>query len=205
MMDRSVSGISRCIRLAREGKAEALDDLLASYRNYLRLLAATSLDPDVRSKADASDVVQETLLKAHLSFPDFRGTTEGEWITWIRQILVHNLADLHRRFSLKGRKVSRERSLEAAMDRSSLILRNLVAAAGPSPSQEAERREMSVILADTLAELEPEDREVVILRNLQELDWNEIAKRTGRSPDAARMLWTRALQRVGGLLKERLR
>ncbi|MFI5403211.1 MAG: sigma-70 family RNA polymerase sigma factor [Planctomycetota bacterium] len=204
-MDRSASGISQAIRLAREGKSEALDDLLASYRNYLRLLAATSLDPEVRSKADASDVVQETLLKAHQGFRDFRGTTEREWITWVRQILLNNLADLHRRFSLKGRKVSRERSLEASMDRSSLMLRNLVAASGPSPSQEAEQREMSVVLADTLAELEPEDREVVILRNLQELDWNEIARRTGRSADAARMLWTRALQRVGGLLKERMR
>jgi RNA polymerase sigma-70 factor (ECF subfamily) len=204
-MDRSASGIAHCIRQAREGRADALDDLLASYRNYLRLLAATSLDPDVRSKADASDVVQETLLKAHQNFPKFRGTTEQEWLTWVRQILLNNLADLHRRFSLKGRKVSRERSLEASMDRSSLMLRNLVAASGPSPSQGAEQREMSVVLADTLAELEPEDREVVILRNIQELDWNEIAKRTGRSPDAARMLWTRALQRVGGLLKERMR
>ena len=90
------------------------------------------------------------------------------------------------------------------MDRSSLMLKNLVAAPGPSPSEGAEQRELSVMLADALAELEPEDREVVILRNLQELDWNEIAARTGRSPDAARMLWTRALQRVGGLLKERM-
>ncbi len=203
-MDRSASGIARCIRLAREGKADALGDLLASYRNYLRLLAATCIDGDVRGKADASDVVQETLLKAHQNFGKFRGTTEQEWITWVRQILVNNLADLHRRFSLKGRKISRERSLETAMDRSSLMLRNLVPARGPSPSQEAQQRELSVVLADALAELEPEDREVVVLRNLQELDWNEIAARTGRSPDAARMLWTRALQRVGGLLKGRM-
>jgi len=203
-MDGPASGIAQCIRLAREGQAEALEKLLASYRNYLRLLAATSLDPEVRGKADASDVVQETLLKAHQNFPKFRGTTEQEWMTWVRQILINNLADLHRRFSLKGRKVSRERSLEASMDRSSLMLRNLVAGSDPSPSQGAEQRELSVLLADTLAELEPEDREVVILRNLQELDWNEISRRTGRSPDAARMLWTRALQRVGGLLRERM-
>jgi len=204
VMDRSAAGIARCIRLAREGKTDALGDLLAAYRNYLRLLAATCIDGDVRGKADASDVVQDTLLKAHRNFHQFRGTTEQQWVTWVRQILVNNLADLHRRFSLEGRKVSRERSLEAAMDRSSLMLRNLVPARGDSPSQEAERRELGVILADALAELEPEDREVVVLRNLQELDWNEISRRTGRSPDAARMLWTRALQRVGGLLKGRM-
>src|SRR5512134_127847 len=159
-MDRSASGIARCIRLAREGEADALGHLLAAYRNYLRLLATTSLEPEVRGKADASDIVQETLLKAHQNFPKFRGTTEQEWITWVRQILVNNIADLHRRFSLKGRRVSRERSLEAAMDRSSLMLRRLVAAPDPSPSEGAEQRELSVMLADTLAELEPEDREV---------------------------------------------
>ncbi len=203
-MDRSAAGVARCIRLAREGESDALSELLASYRNYLRLLAATCIDGAVRGKADASDVVQETLMKAHQNFAKFRGTTELEWISWVRQILVNNLADLHRRFSLQGRKISRERSLDAALERSSLMLRNLLPAHGPSPSQELQQRELSVILADALAELEPEDREVVILRNLQELDWNEISRRTGRSPDAARMLWTRALQRVGGLLAGRM-
>jgi RNA polymerase sigma-70 factor (ECF subfamily) len=203
-MDRSASGIARCIRLAREGRDEALGDLLESYRNYLRLMAATCLDRDVRAKADASDVVQETLLQAHRSFGRFRGTTEREWVKWIRQILVNKIAELQRRFSLKCRRVSRERSLEAAMERSSLMLRNLVPARDNSPSQEAQRRERSVILADALAELDPEEREVVVLRNLRELDWNEIAARTGRSPDAARMLWTRALQRITPLLRERM-
>lgn len=203
-MDRSASGIARCIRLAREGEAESLGELLGSYRNYLRLLAATCLDAGLRGKADPSDVVQDTLLKAYQGFHQFRGTTEHELVAWVRQILVRNLADLHRKFSLQGRRVSRERSLESAMDRSSLMLRNLVPSHGPSPSQGAQQQELGVILADALAELEPEDREVVVLRNLQELDWNDIAKRTGRSPDAARMLWTRALQRVGGLLRGRM-
>lgn len=202
-MDGSASGVARCIGLAREGRAGALDELLGAYRNYLRILAATCLDRDLRGKADASDVVQETLLKAHQCFHQFRGTTELEWVTWVRQILVHNLADLHRRFSLAGRRVSRERSLEAAMDQSSRMLRNLLPAAGPSPSDGAQRHELGRILADALAELEPEDREVVVLRNLQELGWNEIGARMKRSPDAARMLWTRALRRVGALVRER--
>jgi len=204
MMDRSASGIARSIRLAREGRDEALSELLEAYRNYLRLMAATCLSPEVRAKADASDVVQETLLRAHQNFYQFRGTTEREWIMWIRRILARNVAQLQRRFFLAGRRVSRERSLEASMDRSSLMMRTLVPARGPSPSQDAHERELSVVLADALAELEPEDREVVILRNLQELDWKEIGARTGRSPDAARMIWTRALQRMAPLLKERM-
>ena len=203
-MDRSASGVARQIRLAREGRADALGTLLGAYRNYLRVLAATCLHRDVRGKADASDVVQEALLRAHNGFHEFRGTTEQEWIAWVRRILVNTLAELHRRFSLKRRKVGRERSIETAMDRSSLMLRNLVRAPGPSPSQRAQQRELGVVLADALAELDPDDREVVILRSLQELDWGEIAERMERSKGAVRMQWARALQQMGPLLKERM-
>ncbi len=203
-MDRSASAIARQIELAREGRAEALGTLLGTYRNYLRILAATCLDQDVRGKADPSDVVQDALLSAHKNFHQFRGTTEQEWIAWVRRILVNSVRELHERFSLQRRKISRERSLEALMERSSIVMRNLVPAPGPSPSQHAQQGEFSVVLADALAEMEPEDRDVVILRNLQELEWNEIGERMGRSRDAVRMLWTRAIQRLGPLLRERM-
>ncbi len=203
-MDRTASGVARHIRLAREGQAEALDSLLGGYRSYLRLLASTCVDPALRGKADASDIVQETLLKAHRSFHQFRGATELEWIAWVRTILARSLTDLHRRFGYAGREVARERSLEASLDRSSLALRQLVAAPGPSPSGDAADREMGVLLADTLDELPPDAREVVVLRSLQELDWNEVARRMGRNPDAVRKLWTRTLARLGDLLRERM-
>jgi len=204
VIDDSASSVTRCIRLAREGRPDALGELLSAYRNYLRLIAVTSLDRQMQGKADASDLVQETLLKASQNFPSFRGSTEQEWITWIRQILVHNVADLRRRFSLQVRRIERERSLDSSLERSSRMLRDLVQARGTSPSQSAQRRELGVLLADALTEVSAEDREVVVLRNLRELEWKEIAALTGRSPDAARMLWTRALARVGRILKERM-
>ena len=203
-MDRSEAGIARCIRLAREGQPEALDELLKSHRNYLRVLAASCLHHEMRGKADPSDVVQETLLKVHENFGHFRGTTELEWMSWLRKILVNHLSDFHKGFRRERRSVTREQSLENFVDRSSVMLRNLGAAPGPSPSQEAQRREAAALVADAIAELEPDDRDVVILRNLHELDWNTVGERTGRSPDAARMLWARAMQRVGGLLKGRV-
>ena len=203
-MDRSASGIAQCIRLAREGQGTALGELVDGYRNYLRILASTCLHRELRPKADPSDVVQETLLKVHENFHQFRGTTEGEWVAWLRKILVRHLADLQRDFARDRSDVAHERSLERLVDRSSAMLRNLVPAAGPSPSEQAQRRELGALVADALAELEPEDREVVILRNLHELGWAEIGERTGRSPDAARMTWARALHRMGGLLKEKI-
>jgi RNA polymerase sigma-70 factor, ECF subfamily len=204
VIDDSAASISRCIELAREGRADALSELLATYRNYLRMVAVTCVDRRVQGKADASDLVQDTLLKAHQNFASFRGRTEQEWITWIRQILVNNLADLHRRFSLQARYVEREQSLDTITEKSSRILHDFVPARGSSPSQSAQRRELGVILADALADMADDDREVLVLRNLRELEWKEIATLTGRSPDAARMLWTRALARVGKILKERM-
>jgi RNA polymerase sigma-70 factor (ECF subfamily) len=203
-MDRSASGIARNIRLAREGQADALNELLEAYRNYVRLLASTSLRRDVRAKADPSDVAQDTLLKVHRNFHQFRGTTEQEWIAWVRQILVHSLRDLHRKYQLAKREVGREQSLEAIVDRSSLMLQNLLRAPGVSPSSQAHREELSVMLSDALAELDEEHREVIVLRNLRELEWDEIGAQTGRTPDAARMLWTRALKRFSAVLKERM-
>ena len=203
-MDRSPSGIARSIRLAREGQQKALSDLLDAHRNYLRLLAASCLHREMQGKADPSDVVQETLLKVHENFRQFRGTTELEWMAWLRTILVRSLSDLQKGFRRDQRNVARERSLESDVDRSSAMLRNMIPAAGSSPSRESHRRESAALVADALAELEPEDSEVVILRSLHELDWNAIGEKTGRSPDAARMLWARAMQRVGGLLQGRV-
>src|SRR5262245_4122632 len=124
-MDRSPSEIARSIQLAREGRPDALGELLETHRNYLRLLAASCLRGEMQGKADASDVVQETLLKVHESFRQFRGTTEPEWMAWLRKILVHQLADLRKGFQRQRRQVSREQSLESLVDRSSARLCNM--------------------------------------------------------------------------------
>jgi RNA polymerase sigma-70 factor, ECF subfamily len=202
-LDHTASSVARCIRLAREGRSDALAQILEAYRNYLRLIAATCFERELRGKADPSDVVQDALVKVHENFHQFRGATERELLAWMRTILSHLLTDLHRRF-LRGaeRQVGRERSLEDVVDRSSLVLEGLLANRQESPSTRAHKREQSVLLADALARLGDDDREVITLRNLLELEWEEIARRMGRSPDAVRMLWTRAVRRLGDQLGE---
>jgi RNA polymerase sigma-70 factor (subfamily 1) len=147
-MDRSEVGIARCIRLAREGQQEALNELLEAHRNYLRVLAASCLHHEMQGKADPSDIVQDTLLKVHQSFRHFRGTTELEWMAWLRQVLVNHLNDFQKGHRRERRNVAREQPLESLVDRSSAMLRNLGPAPGPSPSQEAQRREAAALVAD---------------------------------------------------------
>jgi RNA polymerase sigma factor (sigma-70 family) len=82
------------------------------------------------------------------------------------------------------------------------VLEGLVANRQESPSARAHEREQSVLLADALARLTADDREVITLRNLRELSWNDVASSMGRSPDAVRMLWTRAVRHLGEQLGE---
>jgi RNA polymerase sigma-70 factor (ECF subfamily) len=197
----SVSGL---IQAARAGQAGALDRLLHQYRNYLSFLARSGLDSTLGAKAGASDVVQETLLSAFRNFGQFRGGCEGELVAWLRQILAHNLAMLVRRFrGTAARDVARERAVERAVDRSAGALVTLLPAPTDTPSQAAEERERSVILVDALAELPEDERAVLRLRSLQQLEWEEVGRQMGRNADAARKLWTRALRALGERIEGR--
>src|SRR6516162_11906647 len=97
-MSASGSDLCRLIERARREEPGALDRLLDSYRNYLRLLARTGIDASLQGKADPSDLVQEALLKAHQHYAQFRGRTEAELAAWLRQILARSLADLIRHY-----------------------------------------------------------------------------------------------------------
>src|SRR5689334_22701583 len=91
---------------------------LESYRDYLRLLARLQLDPRLRAKLDASDLVQQTLLQAHEAWGQFRGRSDGELAQWLRQILSRNLSHVGRDFRRARRDLSRECPLEANLEQS---------------------------------------------------------------------------------------
>jgi RNA polymerase sigma-70 factor (ECF subfamily) len=204
-MDDKGGIVSGLIEDARQARPGALDRLLESYRNYLGLLARTGIDDSLQGKAEPSDLVQETLGKAYERFGQFRGQTEAELVTWLRQILARNLADLVRRYRMaRARQVARERSLEELLHASSAALGNLIAEHGSSPSRSAQRRELSVVLADALADLSADHREVILLRSLEERDWDDVARRMQRSAGAVRLLWTRALKQLRPLIEKLL-
>jgi RNA polymerase sigma-70 factor (ECF subfamily) len=182
---------------ARAGDAATLGRLLELYRRYLGLLARVQIGQRLQGKVDASDIVQETFLEAHRNFARFRGTSEGELVRWLRQILATRLADLLRRYlGAQGRDVRLEREIEDAFDRSSVLLDRGLVAPHSSPSQQAARREQAVLLADALGELPDEYREVLVLRHLEGLTFPEVARRMRRSLDSVEKLWMRGLVRL---------
>ena len=88
--------------------AEAHGQALEHFRDYLRLLARLQFDPRLRGKLDPSDVVQQMLLGAQVKHEQFHGSTEGEWLAWLRQARAHNSADALRAFGEAKRDVGRE-------------------------------------------------------------------------------------------------
>lgn len=201
-MTHSGSHISRLIAAARQAQPGAVDELLVIYRDYLRLVARTWIDTALKAKADPSDMVQETLIAAHANFKQFRGGTEKELVGWLRRILARNLAMLARRYRSERRQTAREVSLDALLSRSSAALESFVADPGVRPSDAYERRERAVVLANALAKLTDDHRDVIVLRNIEELDWTEVAEKMGRSRSAVRMLWTRALKQLRTHIKD---
>jgi RNA polymerase sigma-70 factor (ECF subfamily) len=192
-MTRSDATPDLLLEQARAGDASARGRLLEQYRNYLQFLARALISQPLQARLDASDLVQETFLKAYREFAGFHGSGEPELVAWLRQIMVRTLADQVKRHRAKVRDFRREQSLEAILDRSSLAIQERLAAPLTSPSSRAIRREQAVLLADALETLPADYREVFVLRILEHVPVEEVAARMGRSVNAVRKLWTRTL------------
>lgn len=188
---------------ARMGDRDARGQLLELYRAYLTLLARLEIDRRLQGKVDPSDLVQETFLEAYRDFDQFRGRTEKEFLSWLRQVLLSNLSNLVRHYlGTRGRDVRLERALAVELDESSRVLDRGLIAQQSSPSQQAVRREQAVMLADALGQLPDAYREVIILRHLEGLSFPEVAGRMGRTVESVKKLWARALARLRSTLGE---
>jgi RNA polymerase sigma-70 factor, ECF subfamily len=175
---------------------------LGGYRDYLRVLARlqmNSLTP-LQGKLDDSDVVQQTILLAHARRSQFRGTTEAEWLGWLRSILANVLRSTYREFDAASRKISRELSLEFQLEQSSARLHHILAADQSTPSGEAARVEELLRLAQAIVKLPEDQRRVVELHHLQGLPVAEVADLLGRTRPSVVGLLFRALKRLRELL-----
>jgi RNA polymerase sigma-70 factor (ECF subfamily) len=200
-MDHSVGPKSeQLLAEARAGRRDSLGALLERHRVYLRMLAGAKIDPHLRAQANPSDLVQETFLLASRHFDQFRGTGAGEWLHWLRCILRRCLSRFVRKHVYtRKRNAYREVSLQGEGMSSVAAYgagRPEVPDPGSSPSARAQRRELADLVAERLAHLSPAHRDVLVLRNLMGLPFEEVARRMQRSAGAVRVLWLRALDQL---------
>ena len=144
----------KIIARARRGDADAFEQLVVAYRDQVFRLALRMCG----SEADADEVAQEAFLSAWKALPNFRG--ESQFSTWLYQLTTHAAIDLMRR----------EKRQIAAAD----ITEVNAADPAPSPQQQAEHSEQREIVRDAILQLAPEQREVVVLRFMEELSYEEI-------------------------------
>jgi RNA polymerase sigma-70 factor (ECF subfamily) len=186
--------VARWLAEARGGDVDSLGQALEACRGYLLSIAQQELDPELRAKGGASDLVQETFLKAHRHFAHFHGSAEDELLAWLRRLLLNNLADFRR---LYHETQKRDAGRELAPPDWQLLRRTGAdpVADEPSPSAEAIGREQAEALQRTLDRLPEDYRRVLVWRHQEERSFEEIGRLMNRSANAARKLWARAVQR----------
>jgi RNA polymerase sigma-70 factor (ECF subfamily) len=194
--------IQPLLQAAREGDRQSIGELLDHYRSYLTLLGSLHFQRRLQARVGPSDIVQEALLRAHRHFGQFRGQTEPELMAWLREILVNSLAryvELHVRAA--KRDVRRDMPLDG--------IAGGVSSAQPgrggeerAPSADLLASEGAGRLAELLAQLPEHYRQVLVLRNIQGLSFEEVAARLERSPGATRMLWLRAIEKLRAVYRK---
>jgi RNA polymerase sigma-70 factor (subfamily 1) len=204
---------------ARAGETEALGELCALYRNYLRMVVRTGLGPRLRERVELSDVVQEALVEVVRQFPQFTGQNEAALVGWLRRLVGQKLADLGRYHSRAKRAgASTAVPLDAAgfdpagghrPGEESGRLLDMLSLSQTSPSQAVSRREQAVLLADALAALPEGEADVLWLYTTENLSFEAIGQRMGLSRKSVRGIYARGLKRMkrslegppGGLLR----
>jgi len=196
MSDADKPDVSALIKEARAGDPAARDRLFELCRGYLGFIARSQVETWLRVKVDASDLVQQTMLEAHRDFDRFQGGSEGEWLAWLRKILSHNAADFVRHYRGTAKREARRevRFRDPADSRASGAPEP--AAPIATPSQEFLQFENELRVTAAMGLLPPDYQEVILLRNLQRLPFNEVAKRMERSRPAVQMLWMRAIKKL---------
>lgn len=159
---------------------------------YLASAAQGALPRELRVRMSASDLVQETLLECRRDFHRFAGTTQQELLAWMRQALRNNLEDAKRRHLLADkRRLGREVRLNLAGTDGSH--RQPEPATDSTPSVAAMAGEETALLDEAVQSLPEHYRHVILFRHRDGLSFVEIAERIGRSPDAVRKTWLRAI------------
>jgi RNA polymerase sigma-70 factor (ECF subfamily) len=189
--------IRELIERARSGRGDAIGRIFEVARGHLLDLADRELPSDLRAKIGPSDIVQETAVDMQRDFGQFTGTTPEECFAWLREVLQHNVVDAIRRYrdALK-RELARETSLKSCR---SLQARGPGLAPRP-PDGSAIRREEAAVINAVLARLPSDYRRVLELRYWGGMSFVAMAPELGRSPEAVRKLWFRAVERLQGEL-----
>jgi len=193
---------------AATGDDVAWGALLVEHAERLTRMVMFRLDPRLRGRVDASDVVQEAFLQAAAHRADFFRQPNGSIFFWLRAIANNKLLELHRnhlgthkRDAARDVALDRQRSAVGSESTSDALIAHLTGGA-TGPATAAGRADVGARLRAALDEMEPIDREVLALRHFEQLTSAEAADVLGIQERAASKRYLRALERLRGILSE---
>ncbi len=179
------------VRNAQNGDAAALNELLTKIRPCLQNFATMCILPANTGQASASDIVQDASTEAFQHIKDFRGSTWREFLSWLQTMIQNEVRDNVRNARRRKRDAARTVPLPEDSGGEVPIADDL-----STPSRHAQRQEQIAKVRKALAGLEPDDEQVIRLVGFEPKDWPEVAELMGRSEDAVRQLYYRALRRL---------
>jgi RNA polymerase sigma-70 factor, ECF subfamily len=202
-MDHSPKEATHLIERLRAGDRAALADLFERYRDRLRRMVELRMDPRLRARLDASDVLQEAYLELAGDLDAYVAAPTLEPLLWMRLHVGRRLTTLHRRnLGTQMRDAGLEISLyrDALPEASSAALASMLLGRHTSPTQAAQRAERLLRIQEALNTLDPIDREVLALRHFAQLSRAEAALVLGITQEAGAKRYFRALKRLKDVL-----
>lgn len=188
--------------LARQGDESARNHLFAAGRSFAAIIARVQLHRRLKTKVDPSDLVQQSLLEAHRGFDDFQGQTPHDWLAWLKQIVTRNALDADKHYrGAACRDLRREQPQMASGDSNGTAHCSPIDPA-PTPSQFLSGCERELRLAEALEQLPNDYRQVILLRNVERLTFDQVASQMNRSRGACQMLWMRAVDQLRTRLQD---
>jgi RNA polymerase sigma-70 factor (ECF subfamily) len=191
--DLDLDSLSALMPEARRGDRVARDEICQQVLSYLTYAAARKLDERLSAKVNPSDIVQLTLTKMIQGFENFRGSTTAEFYGWLNKILHNEVNTVRRDLQRECRDVRREQTLaDQPPGTSDLPPHDQT----NSPSQAVMRGERLERFHAVMEKLPPDYAEVIRLRSLLELPFQQVAERMGKTQHSVTKLWYRAIVRL---------
>ena len=183
---------------AEGGDELAVQQLIPLHRDRLRRMIGVHMDTRLAARLDPSDVIQEAAIEVSRRLPEYLKQRECAFYPWLRRIAWERLVCLHRQHvEARRRSVEREMDCDVQLpDESVMQLADLLQASQTSPSRHMIREELRHRVRAALKALGPQDREILVLRHLEQLTMKEVAEVLRVTVFAAQSRYRRALERL---------
>ena len=184
----------KLVLMAKEGDEAALNKLFAVYGERIRRILRLRMGGELRSKVESMDLVQDVFISALKDLENFTYQNEGDFLRWVSRIAENRIRDNIDQLHANKRDIRKEIPLSSNRQNTqdSFVATNEPVDA-TTPSVVIAKRERLDKLEKAIEGLKPEYREVILLTKIEELSYKEAGTRLGKTPDAIRMLLSRAL------------